>query len=1280
MHREHNQVSTPASINDNDSKRKKKRKRIATETLTRLDCINKYLRRKVRKSHYTNISQAITDTQLLHENDNNHGRHSIDSRSTKIDDSSSLVSKHSTSTSSSSSSTSRGKKSRSTLHQNKENGWKVKKIYSSKGNDDNERDNNRKKKLKKKEEGVSSLPKVIDVAQSTDPESIYNDDNDSPSNSVSASFISQRSMRPPLPPNNANPKDSDDSKKSAIPLWLAALREKQKSKKREERIQDGDDDNKSVNTVDLEKSAVDAIGKKSVLSIFGPLVHRAIPKPRKTEIESEDGNPSPWAVKLKHVNRESMSDFTPRELLPLSPHELKSAPVRQDTSITNVRSKAVNPLSSLSNQLSKDSNKIENSSSTLNCSISPGDVIDLKNLPKPEFKPHEKPIIVPITNNNDNRCQFVVLGKETLLIASRCVDGNTDGDICEESNVLWYTARTHIVTIALNNKADGVLISIEDGTSFPLNFENSTKCMSFVQTYYNQSLTYDESHQLFTTPTSSKSEESKIIEISEARGMPANPMSFITPSNQIDFQTEEKKSDSSKSSIANMLEGHLKKQAPTRNDTSKNSIANMLEGHLKKTMPTANDSSRSNTANILEGHLKEKITPKNDSSKIGIANMLEGHFKKQILSQTEPKIHQNTQLTDEEEVIASKYRNMLNLGMPKEAVSHAMKRDQVPEKVIIAITECTEIKSSTDSNLWSKEEERIICKFRKMLKINVSREAVRNKMTVENVDNKIIEAVLGKVEQPPQQQDIKQPKSLSSEDESIAEKYKKMLKVGLPREAVQHKMRKENVSNSIFVALFGPTSVPQCEKRKAPLLTEEEKKEVEKYQKMLKVGLPSELVEHDMKKMNVSDKVMSVVLNKEVSGHEKSETPLLTEEEKKEVEKYQKMLKVGLPSQLVEHDMKKMSVSDKVMSVVLNKGVGTSVSRPNETLTRKSGLVPIHWDTLTNEQAEKSIWSSISKKPKMEFDLESLSEHFAKAPKKIIKRVDDDKKGKNMACILDQARAQNLSITLNTFKQFSLDYLIDIIADLDPNNHVKGDDVFKLSELLPKDSESAAIRKYKGEDDRLIPTEIFFRKLQSVPRVPSKIGAIKTMETFQPNIEEIISQFGILSTTCNNVMKSEKLSLVLESVLSIGNIMNEGTRSGDAAGIKIDSLLKLAQTKSKDKKMSVLDYIVMVFIEKRKERDVLDLSSDFPESHTASRINITDTYTNFRSLESSLKDCKTELSKMKNDLLSERKQFSSGCLRLEAFMKGSEAALSQVQSKHKQASKACKVSFYKMRT
>ena len=69
------------------------------------------------------------------------------------------------------------------------------------------------------------------------------------------------------------------------------------------------------------------------------------------------------------------------------------------------------------------------------------------------------------------------------------------------------------------------------------------------------------------------------------------------------------------------------------------------------------------------------------------------------------------------------------------------------------------------------------------------------------------------------------------------------------------------------------------------------------------------------------------------------------------------------------------------------------------------------------------------------------------------------------------------------------------------------------------------------------------------------------------------------------------LEICAGNVLSIGNTMNQGTHAGDARGFKLDSLLKLTQTKSHDKKMTVLDFLVESEAEETsKSKDINNLA------------------------------------------------------------------------------------------
>jgi hypothetical protein len=56
-------------------------------------------------------------------------------------------------------------------------------------------------------------------------------------------------------------------------------------------------------------------------------------------------------------------------------------------------------------------------------------------------------------------------------------------------------------------------------------------------------------------------------------------------------------------------------------------------------------------------------------------------------------------------------------------------------------------------------------------------------------------------------------------------------------------------------------------------------------------------------------------------------------------------------------------------------------------------------------------------------------------------------------------------------------------------------------------------------------------------------------------------------------LSSGNLQKLLQRMLAVGNILNEGTQRGGASGFTLDSLIKMVNTKGADKS-SLLDYVV----------------------------------------------------------------------------------------------------------
>jgi hypothetical protein len=223
-----------------------------------------------------------------------------------------------------------------------------------------------------------------------------------------------------------------------------------------------------------------------------------------------------------------------------------------------------------------------------------------------------------------------------------------------------------------------------------------------------------------------------------------------------------------------------------------------------------------------------------------------------------------------------------------------------------------------------------------------------------------------------------------------------------------------------------------------------------------------------------------------------------------------------------------------------------------------------------------------------------------------------------------------VAISLKAFKEFTYKELAAIISTLDPHGLIRGERVQFIKDILPTSSEAKSIMNYKGVDSMLVPAESFFKDIVAAKRIDMKAHAMQTTDTFRENAAQLKLNFQSLSRACRQVQKSEKLQDVLEMVLHVGNIMNEGTRTGGASGFKFDSLLKLTQTKSSDGKMTVLDYMVIIFVAKEK-RHTLFLGDDFPDCQAACRLLISDMVLEVSDMTNALDKCKLELQNLRDE-------------------------------------------------
>jgi Formin Homology 2 Domain/Subunit CCDC53 of WASH complex len=606
-------------------------------------------------------------------------------------------------------------------------------------------------------------------------------------------------------------------------------------------------------------------------------------------------------------------------------------------------------------------------------------------------------------------------------------------------------------------------------------------------------------------------------------------------------------------------------------------------------------------------------------------------------------------LSDDDMKVAERYKKMLAMQIPRDAVEHKMKLEGLEKKIVNFVLGLDTTAPQGATSDLTDDEIKMVESFQKMLKMGVPPEGVEHKMVKEGVDEKIRNAVLKSNPQPAiSSTPLPKPKSenstvkFSEEEETLIASYKKMLKMCIPSDAVRHRMKKDQASENVIHAVFpNLAKVSGQAPEKASSLTPEEKSIAMSYGKMLKMKIPPEAVRHKMTKDGVSEKIVAFVFGEEVNSN-KGKGSELSKAETEAVATYKKMLTMHFPEDAVRHKMTKESASERVIKAVFGvqkkEAVTASNAAKSTTALGGSKLVALHWTPLSGEELDNSVWR-VNKKRRVSTnqpetnDISKLVELFKKKsnPKAggpILSLSNGN--GTEKAKLIDLNRANNIAISLKAFKDFTNQRLAETIDFLDPQEQIIDERVQFLKDLLPNAQEVSAIKSYTGNDSRLVPAELFFRHLVPIKRIEVKVEVMKMMVTFRSNAAGYLDNYKLLERACLQAQKSEKLLEVLDMVLNIGNIMNEGTRTGGAAGFKFDSLLKLTQTKSSDGKTTVLDYLVSIFVAKNK-RDILDLKSDFIDCQVASRMLISEMNTEVKGMSDALNACKSELLMMKKE-------------------------------------------------
>lgn len=259
-------------------------------------------------------------------------------------------------------------------------------------------------------------------------------------------------------------------------------------------------------------------------------------------------------------------------------------------------------------------------------------------------------------------------------------------------------------------------------------------------------------------------------------------------------------------------------------------------------------------------------------------------------------------------------------------------------------------------------------------------------------------------------------------------------------------------------------------------------------------------------------------------------------------------------------------------AAALANGAPAAPQKPTGTVAGKDNVArgrqkkPLHWQKVPMNLIANSFWPTLDETnvPIDEEEIDNLFgvdvvEKFQIAAQEVRPEV------------LPHKRKHNINILLANLKMSP-----DAIKDIVRVPTYKETETAALQALLlvcPTPEEEQLLNQNQNIRNEVDKTDAFMMELSELAGLRGKILCAMSAKTFNEEAVDVIRNMDTFAMIPVEVMNSEKLAKVLESILALGNFLNSGTGRGGAHGFKLEALAMLSTVKDA-KGNTLLDYLV----------------------------------------------------------------------------------------------------------
>jgi hypothetical protein len=270
-----------------------------------------------------------------------------------------------------------------------------------------------------------------------------------------------------------------------------------------------------------------------------------------------------------------------------------------------------------------------------------------------------------------------------------------------------------------------------------------------------------------------------------------------------------------------------------------------------------------------------------------------------------------------------------------------------------------------------------------------------------------------------------------------------------------------------------------------------------------------------------------------------------------------------------------------------------------------------------NEPPKGKLWLQMPEVNVENFDtlveLFSINNKKSKSelPKSQIQRKETIK-------ILDSKRSQNVGIIM---RKFDIGSIRDALYNCDEKCGLIAEDLQKI-ELMKATAEEMAKLSEVTEMENLDGPEKWLLDLSTINFLSDRVFCIAVQSEFGEKIHSISFKLSLVNSMCKFLTENENLKKLLAIILAVGNYLNGGSNRGQADGFQLDILKKLKDIKSNNPKVTLLYYIMQLYLEKSRKCNSLDgIESPVPDPADLDKSTTID-----------FEECEREMKKLFSDI------------------------------------------------